>query len=69
MPLPTLARNVRKFRLQRKMTQMTLAHAVGYKGRQAKSFVCAVERGRRTPRLEMLQKIAAALKVTLSDLV
>lgn len=69
MPTVTIfARNLRKFRKKAKMSQMTLAHAVGYKGPRANSFVCAVERGRRTPRLEMIRKLAAALDVPLVDL-
>ena len=51
--------NVRKVRLERGMTLEVLADEVGL----AYTYVGQIERGRRNPTLDVVDRIAAALKV------
>lgn len=60
----TLGRRVRAFRLERAMTLEALAAAID----RAPSQVSAIENGNREPRLAQLRAIAAALGVTVDDL-
>lgn len=49
------------------MPQLTLAHEIGLKGKNAGAYICRVEAGQE-PRMEKLQKIAAVLETTLDAL-
>lgn len=51
------------------MTQLALAHAIGYKGEDAGAYVSRVEAGNQEPRLPVLARLAQALKVDLASLV
>ena len=65
---PTLGQNIKAARLDRGMTQLTLAHACGYSGEDAGAYISRVEAGKQEPRIAMLSKIAAKLKVNLGEL-
>ena len=59
-----LGRWIYGFRKQSKLTQAALAE----KARISNEFISAVERGAKLPSLEVLERIAAALKVEIKDL-
>jgi transcriptional regulator with XRE-family HTH domain len=54
------AGNVRKLRGKKKLSQKTLADKIGI----SVSYVSMLERGQRSPPLDMLEKVAKALSVT-----
>jgi transcriptional regulator with XRE-family HTH domain len=54
------AGNVRKLRSKKKLSQKTLADKIGI----SVSYVSMLERGQRSPPLDMLEKVAKALGVT-----
>jgi len=54
------AGNVRKLRSKKKLSQKTLADKIGI----SVSYVSMLERGQRSPPLDMLEKVARALGVT-----
>lgn len=60
-----ISKRIKKRRNELRMTQEDLAEKVGV----SRVYVGYVEQGRNTPSLEILEKIAKALKVKLSDLV
>lgn len=60
----TLGRNLRRLRLERRMTQEELAHETGL--RQA--WVSEAESGKNNVTLDNLQKVAVALRVRVVDL-
>ncbi len=64
-----LGARIRAARLKSKMTQLALAHAIGYKGEDAGAYVSRVETGNQEPRLPVLARLAKALKVNLASLV
>jgi transcriptional regulator with XRE-family HTH domain len=53
------AGNVRKLRAKKKLSQKTLADKIGI----SVSYVSMLERGQRSPPLDMLEKVAKALGV------
>jgi transcriptional regulator with XRE-family HTH domain len=53
------AGNVRKLRSKKKLSQKTLADKIGI----SVSYVSMLERGQRSPPLDMLEKVAKALGV------
>lgn len=53
-------RNVRRVRMSRGVTLEALAHDVGL----AYSYVGQIERGGRNPTLDVIERLAAALKVS-----
>lgn len=59
-----MCQKIRKFRHEANMTQEDLAEKVG----ASRVYIGYVEQGRNTPSLEILGKIAKALKVSLSDI-
>jgi transcriptional regulator with XRE-family HTH domain len=59
-----LGRRIYEFRKQNRFTQAALAE----KARISNEFVSAVERGAKMPSLPVLERIAGALKVDISDL-
>lgn len=56
---------VRAFRLERKVSQEALAAAAGLH----RTYISLLERGMRNPSLTVIQQLAAALKVSMTDLV
>jgi len=60
-----ICKRIKKYRSEVRMTQEDLAEKVGV----SRVYIGYVEQGRNTPSLEILGKIAKALKVRLSDIV
>lgn len=61
----TICKKIKRYRSELNMTQEDLAEKVG----ASRVYIGYVEQGRNTPSLEILEKIAKALKVKLGDLV
>lgn len=60
-----LGKKIQKFRKKTGMSQ----EEVAYKIKISRAYMGYIEQGRNAPSLEVLQKIAKAIKVKLSDLV
>ncbi len=60
----TICKRIRKFRHEAEMTQEDLAEKVGI----SRVYIGYVEQGRNTPSLEILEKIAKALKISIRDI-
>ncbi len=60
-----ICKRIKKYRNEKGLTQEDLAEKVGV----SRVYIGYVEQGRNTPSLEVLEKIAKALKVSLPDLV
>lgn len=59
-----LGRNVRRYRLERELSQEALADEAGIH----RTYVSDVERGSRNPTIVIVEKLALALAVSASDL-
>jgi transcriptional regulator with XRE-family HTH domain len=59
-----LGRNVRRYRLERALSQEALADEAGIH----RTYVSDVERGSRNPTIVIVEKLARALAVSASDL-
>lgn len=68
-PIASVADNIRRYRLKAQKTQLELAHAIGFVGDDAGSYICRVENGKPQPSVATLRKIAVALKCRVSDLI
>lgn len=64
----TLGQNIRKARTKAGMTQLALAHAIGYTGDDAGAYISRVESDTQAPRIDTLLRIAEALQVTMCSL-
>lgn len=60
--------NIRTARLLKPMTQLDLAHAIGWTGADAGAQISRFESGSKEPRISTLQRIAEVLGVTLETL-
>ena len=60
----TICNKIKKYRNDKVFTQEDLAEKVGV----SRVYIGYVEQGRNTPSLEILEKIAKALKVSITDL-
>jgi transcriptional regulator with XRE-family HTH domain len=60
----TICNKIKKYRNDKGFTQEDLAEKVGV----SRVYIGYVEQGRNTPSLEILEKIAKALKVSITDL-
>jgi len=60
-----LGKKVQRYRKKTGMSQEEVAHKVGI----SRAYMGYIEQGRNVPSLEILEKIAKAIKVKLSDLV
>jgi DNA-binding XRE family transcriptional regulator len=60
-----ICKRIKKYRSEVGMTQEDLAEKVGV----SRVYIGYVEQGRNTPSLEILEKIAKALKVRMSDII
>lgn len=60
-----ICKRIRRYRHEASLTQEDLAEKVGV----SRVYIGYVEQGRNTPSLEILDKIAKALKVRLSDII
>ena len=63
--MQTVAANVKRIRKVKGLTQQALADRVGIQ----RVYVAKIEGGVKTPSLQMLEKLARALKVTVGELV
>ncbi len=59
-----LGKRIQKIRKKAKLTQEDLAYKVGV----SRAYMGYIEQGRNTPSLEVVEKIARAIKVKVSDL-
>lgn len=66
--IPKIGHNVRTARESLSMSQLALAHAMGYKGEDAGAYISRVEADIQQPRISTLQRIARALCVPLEAL-
>lgn len=64
----SLGSNIQSARLQKGMTQLALAHAIGYNGDDAGAYISRVESNTQAPRIDTLQRIAEALGVSVCSL-
>lgn len=60
-----ISENIRRFRQEQKLTQTELAHNAGI----GQSTLHYIEEGKRRPRIDIAQKIAQALGVTVEELI
>lgn len=60
----TVGEIIRKYRLERGLTQQQLGDAIGVNG----SYIRAYESGKRNPKFDKLEKIAKVLQVDIEDL-
>jgi transcriptional regulator with XRE-family HTH domain len=60
----TFIRNLKKFRKERKISQMALAELCGTSG----NYIGEIEMGRRIPSFEKIEQIASALRVSSHEL-
>lgn len=63
-----LGENIKSARTAKGITQLALAHAIGYTGDDAGAYISRVESGQQAPRLDTLQRIADALGVAVCSL-
>lgn len=63
-----LGPNIRKARSKAGLSQLALAHKLGYQGDDAGAFICRIELGQQQPRLDTLTRISKALKVSVGEL-
>jgi transcriptional regulator with XRE-family HTH domain len=64
----TLGQNIKHARTAKGMTQLVLAHAIGYTGDDAGAYISRVESDTQAPRIDTLLRIAEALQVTMCSL-
>lgn len=64
----SLGSNIQIARKRKDMTQLALAHAIGYTGDDAGAYISRVESNTQAPRIDTLQRIAEALGVTVCSL-
>lgn len=67
-PSNVIGSNIAAARLTTGMTQLALAHALGWRGPDAGAQVSRIESGKVEPKLSTLQRLADALGVTLDSL-
>lgn len=65
----TIGQRIKTARSNVPMTQLALAHAIGYTGDDAGAYISRVESGTQAPRVDTLQRIAEALGVSLCSLI
>jgi len=67
-PLPDIALNIRDAREAKSLTQLALAHRIGYRGDDAGAYICRLEAGAQEPRLSTVTRLAKALGVSVGHL-
>lgn len=68
-PKPSaLGQNIKAARTKANMTQLALAHAIGYEGDDAGAYISRVESNHQAPRIDTLERIAEALGVPVCSL-
>lgn len=68
VPRSTLGQNIQRARKAANLTQLALAHAIGYTGDDAGAYISRVENDGQAPRIDTLQRIADALGVAVCSL-
>lgn len=68
VPQHSLGQNIRKARTKAGITQLALAHKIGYTGHDAGAYISRVESDTQAPRIDTLLRIAEALQVTMCSL-
>lgn len=68
-PPPTIGEKILLLRTKAKLTQLQLAHAIGYTGDSAGAYISRLESNTQSPGLETLRKLAKALKVPVGQLI
>lgn len=66
--VPSLGLNIQTARKRKGITQLALAHAIGYTGSDAGAYISRVESDSQAPRIDTLQRIAEALGVAVCSL-
>jgi transcriptional regulator with XRE-family HTH domain len=64
----TIGDNIREAREALEITQLALAHKIGYRGEDAGAHICRLEAGQHEPRVKTLTRIAKALRTTVPRL-
>lgn len=63
-----IGENIRAAREAIGLTQLALAHKIGYQGEDAGAHICRLEAGLHEPRVKTLRRIASALRTTVDAL-
>ena len=63
-----LGSNIKRARTAANLTQLALAHQIGYQGDDAGAYISRVESNHQAPRIDTLQRIADALGVPVCSL-
>ena len=64
----SLGENIKRARTAANLTQLALAHQIGYQGDDAGAYISRVESNHQAPRIDTLQRIADALGVPVCSL-
>lgn len=64
----SLGQNIKRARTSKGITQLALAHKIGYTGDDAGAYISRVESDTQAPRIDTLLRIAEALQVTMCSL-
>lgn len=64
----SLGTRIKTARQKKGITQLALAHAIGYAGDDAGAYISRVESDHQAPRIDTLQRIAEALGVSACSL-
>lgn len=64
----SLGDNIKRARTAANLTQLALAHQIGYQGDDAGAYISRVESNHQAPRIDTLQRIADALGVPVCSL-
>ncbi len=64
----SLGQSIRRAREAKGITQLALAHLIGYQGDDAGAYISRVESNHQAPRIDTLQRIADALGVPVCSL-
>ena len=70
-PTPTQSRlgdAIRKARQRAGLSQLAVAHAIGFTGQDAGAYICRVEGGHIQPRFDTLARICNALGIEMKSL-
>lgn len=63
-----IGERIKEARTKKGMTQIELAHAVGFTGDQAGACICRWEAGEQEPRFDNIARVAYALEVSIASL-
>lgn len=65
MSAKRLGIKLKQFRMQRRLTQVAVAKKV----RVTQAYIALLEKGKQNPTLDVLERLAKALRVTMAELV